>query len=176
MKTAAPAFSHPVAVATLHGENHLKFTLDAAIRAALARELGLHAIEGLRTHLHVVQGSNGLVTIEGTLDAEFQAICVVSLEPFPQEIHEAVSLRLAPPDLIARMIKRAEADGVEDFEPPDTIIDGTIDFGQVVTEFLALSLDPYPRKPGAAFSAEAYVEPTPSPFDALRALKPKAGE
>jgi hypothetical protein len=62
-----------------------------------------------------------------------------------------------------------EEEGDED--PPDPIIDGRIDLGALAAEFLALGLDPYPRKPGAAFEG---AEPEPerdSPFAALARLR-----
>ena len=39
----------------------------------------------------------------------------------------------------------------EDADIPDPIVGGRIDFGVLTAEFLALGLDPYPRKPGMAF-------------------------
>ncbi len=37
-------------------------------------------------------------------------------------------------------------------DPPDPIVNGRIDLGQLAAEFLALGLDPYPRKPGVEFA------------------------
>ena len=37
-------------------------------------------------------------------------------------------------------------------DAPDPIVDGKIDLGALAAEFLALGLDPYPRKPGVAFA------------------------
>ena len=52
------------------------------------------------------------------------------------------------------------------------IEDGKIDLGQYAVEQLALSLDPFPRKPGAEFVQPE--EPAEiSPFAALKALKPQ---
>ena len=74
------------------------------------------------------------------------------------------------------MTKRAEENEDEDFEPPDVIENGAIDFGALTTEFLALSLDPYPKKSGAAFKGAGDPPPARiSPFDALKVLK-KEGE
>jgi len=170
-KNTGPAWSHPVAVATLHGENHLRLVPDEPTRKAIARALGLHAVDRLEARLAVSHAQNGLVGIEGELEADVQPICVVTLDPFPQSIREPVSLRLAPAELVERMTKRAEEDENEDFEPPDMIENGTIDFGTLVVEFLALALDPYPRKPGAEFAGGDPAEPKPSPFEALKALK-----
>lgn len=173
MKSPEPPFSNSVPVATLHGETHLVLQPDSIQRERVAGALGLHRVDKLVARLAISQAANGLVSIEGTLNASVQPICVVSLEPFDQAIDEPVTLRLAPPDLIARMTKRAEDDGVEDFEPPDEIADGVIDFGALVTEFLMLALDPYPRKPGAEFPGLAEdIEPV-SPFEALKTLKLK---
>ncbi len=170
-KAAAPAYSHPVAVATLHGENHLRLVPDEAARKAIARALGLHAVDRLEARLAISHAQSGLVSVEGELEADVQPICVVSLDPFPQEVREPVNLKLAPPELVERMVKRAEEDENEDFEPPDTIENGVIDFGALAVEFLALALDPYPRKPGAEFKGGDPLEPKPSPFEALKALK-----
>lgn len=170
-KTLVPAYSHPVAVATLHGENHLRLVPDEAARGRIARALGLHAVDRLEARFTVSHAQNGFVSVEGELEADVQPICVVTLDPFPEAIHEPVSLRLAPPELVERMTKRAEEEENEDFEPPDTIENGTIDFGALVVEFLALALDPYPRKPGAEFRGDDRLEPKPSPFEALKALK-----
>ena len=38
-----------------------------------------------------------------------------------------------------------------DEDEPDPIIGGKIDLGALAAEFFALGLDPWPRKPGAAF-------------------------
>ena len=49
-------------------------------------------------------------------------------------------------------------------EPPEPIVDGTIDLGGVTLEFLALALDPYPRKPGVEFTEPAPETPAGVPF------------
>ena len=57
-----------------------------------------------------------------------------------------------------------------DEDGADLIEDGKIDLGQYAVEQLVLSLDPFPRKPGAAFVQPQ--EPNEiSPFAALKALK-----
>jgi Large ribosomal RNA subunit accumulation protein YceD len=164
-------FSHPVPVATLHGETFLTLSPDTAARVRIAQDLGLDGIDALSAQMKVTHANNGLITIEGQLEARVHPVCVVSLEPFDRTISEPVIVRFAPAGLIEKMTKRAEENGDEDFEPPDEIIEGIIDFGTVVTEFLALSLDPYPRKPDAVFRGGDPVEPKISPFDALKALK-----
>ena len=58
----------------------------------------------------------------------------------------------------------------------DPAVDGKIDLGEVLTEQLALSLEPYPRAPGASFAAinpgdEGEPPPATGPFAALAKLK-----
>lgn len=175
MKNHDIPFSHPVPVATLHGETHLKLAPDEAARARIADELNLDGIGSLRAEFAVSHAASGLVSVEGKLEARVRPVCVVSLEPFDQAVSETVMVRFAPPGLIEKMTKRAEENEDEGFEPPDEIVDGAIDFGALVTEFLALSLDPYPRKPEAVFKGGDPEEPRVSPFEALKALRPKEG-
>ena len=59
-----------------------------------------------------------------------------------------------------------------DDDEPDPIVDGKIDLGALAAEFLALGLDPYPRKPGAEFAAPVAEEDDDSPFAPLDHFKP----
>ena len=56
-------------------------------------------------------------------------------------------------------------------EPPDEIVNGQIDLGALTAEFLALGLDPYPRKPGVDFNYRDPADEKDSPFAALSKLK-----
>jgi hypothetical protein len=58
-------------------------------------------------------------------------------------------------------------------DPPDPIVNGRIDLGALASEFLALGLDPYPRKPGVEFKSltEDADDARPSPFAVLGKLK-----
>ncbi|MFN3482347.1 YceD family protein [Rhabdaerophilum calidifontis] len=168
---AAPPFSHPLAVATLPASLELTLRPDAEARARIARSLGLFALDDLAAAFRIEAKESGLVTVEGRIAARFQPFCVVTLDPFPDAIDEPVAIRFAPEALVAKMTARAEADAIEDFEPPDVIENGVIDLGAVAVEFLALALDPYPRKPGAEFQGLSEGAGHVSPFEALKVLK-----
>jgi hypothetical protein len=57
-------------------------------------------------------------------------------------------------------------------EPPESVMNGTIDLGALATEFLILGIDPYPRKEGVAFEAPVAGDDSAAhPFAALAALK-----
>jgi len=172
MKKQKPLpFSHPLDMGLVHSVTHVRLVPDEATRKAIARDYGLHAVDAFEALLEVNPLANGVFRITGDVKAKVQPLCVVTLDPFDQVIDEAVAADFAPDDVIARLTKRAEENEVEDFEPPDPILDGGIDLGQVACEFLALALDPYPKKPGAVFEGLGAEEPSLSPFAALKGLK-----
>jgi uncharacterized metal-binding protein YceD (DUF177 family) len=117
-------------------------------------------------------GAGGAV-VTGELDAMVKQNSVVSLEPFDNKVHEEIAVRFAPagaaPKNSDRDIEFDEAD------PSDAIKDGVINLGAVVSEFLVLGIDPYPRKPGEVFTPPQPVdgEKRDTPFAALAKLKKK---
>lgn len=164
-------FSHPLQVATMHGATHVKLRPGEAERAAIAKLAGLHMVDRFEAELDVEVKGSGIVTVQGTLKADVQPICVVSLEPFTQQVEEEIDTRFADETLIEKLTKRAEEEENEDFEPPEMLDAGMIDLGMLATEYLIVALDPYPRKPGAEFAGYGQPEEKKSPFDALKALK-----
>jgi hypothetical protein len=55
-------------------------------------------------------------------------------------------------------------------DPPDEMVNERLPLGAYVVEDVSLAVDPFPRKPGAAFEApDAASEP--SPFAVLSQLK-----
>jgi uncharacterized metal-binding protein YceD (DUF177 family) len=140
-------------------------------RAALAVEFGLVGIDKLVGRYDVVRKGR-YVEVTGEVDATIEQTCVVTLEPFVSNVKERVDLRYTEP----RFIAEADADGEEpevDLDAPDPIENGRIDLGVLTAEYLSLGLDPYPRKPGAAFTPLLESEPEPSPFAKLASLKSK---
>lgn len=144
---------------------------DEAARASLARRAGVPSVVALRSLLKVSPEGRG-VRVHGTLKATVNQICVVSLEPFENEVETEIDLRFEPESSATRAPLSEEVGGED---PPEPLIDGKLDLAEVVAEFLTLSIDPYPRRPGVVFSApaeSAVDEREPSPFAALAKLKP----
>lgn len=114
--------------------------------------------------------------VSGILRALVTQTCVVSLEPFETFVSAPIDVEFAPSRQPAgepasrnlRTCSTATCAGLED--PPDATIDGQIDLGALAAEFLALNLDPYPRKPGATFKDTNFdgEAATDSPFAVLR--------
>jgi uncharacterized metal-binding protein YceD (DUF177 family) len=189
-----PPFSRPFSVDELlrRPDEPLTLTAEPDELTALAREDGVTSIESLKAVLKIAkQGKD--IRVTGEVRASVTQECVVTLEPFTSEIVEEVDVRFAfpagpPPSQPrdgARLSRRRAQDLMEhrpapapviatheEDDPPDTIIDGKIDLGALAAEFMALGLDPYPRKPGVAFAEivdDEVIEE--SPFAQLAGLK-----
>lgn len=133
---------------------------------ALAQDFGLPAIHELSGDFKLTGSAKG-INVKGRVKATVTQICVVSLDPFDSTVEEEVEVDFAessgmPPEPPTEM---------HEYEPPDEIVDGQIDLGALTAEFLALGLDPYPRKPGVDFSYKDPADQEDSPFAALGKLK-----
>ncbi|WP_372422151.1 YceD family protein [Salinarimonas chemoclinalis] len=139
-------------------------------RTALARDFGLPGIASLVGEFRV-SGDARRAGVTGVVRGRVTRTCVVTLEPFEAQITEEVDVDFAP----ASEPASEEEAALRAIDPPDEIVDGRIDLGALTAEFLALGLDPYPRKPDAAF--EPVIEDADvSPFAGLKSMKgPKGG-
>jgi hypothetical protein len=160
--------SRPVSVEHLP-EGGVEVVVEASPeeRAALARDFKLPAIHALEGRFRLT-GTPRRVHVAGVVKARVEQVCVVTLDPFEDSIEEEVEVDFAG----GRAGASPGAGESAGFEPPDEIAGGHIDLGALTAEFLALGLDPYPRKPGADFSYEGQGEGPASPFAALKSLKP----
>lgn len=172
--------SHPVRVEDikLRG-SHIIVRAQPADLPAIAAHLGLASLETLEAR-YVASRSGDTVKLEGTIVARLHQSCIVTLEAFPVELEVPVRLDFAPEEESRIAARRAEDDDhgkidvevmLNEADPPEPIVDGIIDLGTVTLEFLALGLDPYPRKPGVSFEAAPADAGVESPFAALAKLK-----
>ncbi|PVB63287.1 DUF177 domain-containing protein [Labrenzia sp. 011] len=155
---------------------------DAAGLKAIAGAFDLEAVRSLKARFTLKPYRKAGLRVVGPVNASITQICVVSLEPFESALELEVDRTFEPHSSKPRKIRDLNADGeieidLETLDPPDVIIDGVLDLGAVICEELALSLDPFPRKPGVAFDGgdtgadDGEEEKEPSPFAALQALK-----
>jgi uncharacterized metal-binding protein YceD (DUF177 family) len=166
--TAAPAWSVPIHVDEVP-ESGRRYALaaDAPARQALARQIGVDGIADLKTDFDVTRHGKAGLRVAGTVSAKVQQTCVVTLEPLENEVAEALDVVFVPdPPEDTGGVTLVDAS-----DPPESMVNGRIDLGALAGEFLALSVDPYPRKPDAAFTAAADEKPGEHPFAALAALK-----
>lgn len=130
--------------------------------ARIAAFNDLVELKSLSAALHLVPRAKGRVAVTGRLNASLIQSCVVTLEPISADIDAPVEAVFAPGQGSAESAKAIDVDE----DPPEPIINGMADVGALVSEFLTLSLDPYPRKQGAAFTV-VEDEAKNSPFAPL---------
>jgi uncharacterized metal-binding protein YceD (DUF177 family) len=167
-------WSHEIEIDSVPPEGRsFELVPDEATRKRLAEAADVVSVPSLRVLLEVRPVGSDAAEVVGKLEGIVRQTCVVSLEEFDNPITEniAVDFAVAPES-------EASSDDEEEIEDlPDPIVDGKIDLGALATEFLILAIDPYPRKPGVAFTPpvveEAAPEPKRSPFEQLSGLKDK---
>jgi Large ribosomal RNA subunit accumulation protein YceD len=178
--TEAGPFSRAVRIDALPREGQM-VTIKAtpAEREALASFYELPAIAALTATLRLEPWGRGGARVTGAVHGALTQICVVSLEPFPARVDEAVDVRFAPrtaTDSRPLPGKETLTFSLADEDEPDPVIDGKIDLGALAAEFFALGLDPYPRKPGATFDPPDESSDGDSPFAALRRAGPSRSD
>ncbi|WP_296814929.1 DUF177 domain-containing protein [Brevundimonas sp.] len=146
---------------------------DAGARERVAEALDLASLDDLTAEVSVKPSGAGWV-LEGRVRSTLAQTCGVTLEPLPVEVDERFSVDLVEATEANPVPRVIEADA-DTPDGPDYIEDGAIDLGAYVVEHLALSLEPYPRKPGAEFEPPQ-TDAEPSPFAVLAQLKAKDQE
>ena len=154
---------------------HLDLVAGEHVRVGLAALAGVTDMPRLEAVLDVVRHGNGL-RATGRVSATVGQTCVVTLEPVENEVDEPIDVIFAPAarDFAAEELAGedlAAALELDAEEPPETLTDGVADLGAIAAEFLLLGIDPYPRKPGAAFNPPAQEGGAVSPFESLAKLK-----
>lgn len=144
-----------------------------AERAAVARRLGIPAVDRLVAELAVKSLGDRLLRVEGRWEAAVQQACVVTLEPVAAQLEGWLEASYEVSEGTGgrggEVVVDPEAADPAEMLPPEGI-----DLGELVVQELAVGLDPYPRAPGAEVPAEfrpQEVEETRNPFAALKALK-----
>lgn len=175
-------FSHKVHADRLGDqEKTIVIEPDRAALERIAKAYGCLKIDKLRADLTLKPWRKAGVRVTGEISALLEQECVVTLEPFEQQLRETVDRTYEPVSSRPRRARDLNEEGeieidLETLDPPDVMIDGVIDLGALICEQLALVIDPFPRKPGVEFVPETVEEAEepeerPSPFAALAKLK-----
>lgn len=171
-------FSYPIIVDDIPIDGlDVRIAADEATLKALAKADDLPNIASLEAIFHLSPKLGQRINVSGEMRATVTQICVVTLEPFDSDIVEPIDVDFAPQEMLQD--DASEPPGEEALltpDPPDPIVDGKIDLGALASEFLALGLDPYPRKPGVNFEAPAaeLEAGKESPFSVLNKLKERS--
>lgn len=179
MTDKADPWRVPVTVAQIPETGlHRDIEAEPAIRGALAGVAGLREILSTTASFDLTPKTGGRVHVGGHVRARIGQTCVVTLDPIENDIDEEIDLVFAPPEQIpqlADLVDEAAESDEEIPDPPEPIVNGIIDIGRLATDALLLSIDPYPRKPGAVFEPPIIADdPEDHPFAALKALQLQA--
>jgi len=175
---AAPEFSRTIPAAALSAGAPLEGAAKAQECAALAARYSVPAVRALRYAATAAPWGPGGWRVKGVVTAALTQVCVVTLEPVDTNFAEPFERFFAPK---ARL---DEAAGLLDPEGEETVeaLGEAIDLGEIAAEAAALAIDPYPRKPEAAFDGVLTGPPgvapltdeAARPFAGLATLKGKA--
>jgi uncharacterized metal-binding protein YceD (DUF177 family) len=137
-------FRRPVGLDELE-DGEIRRTIEAGEqeREALARRFDLVAVDALSASVRLRRITGGpLVRVDGRLAADVVQRCVVTLASLPVHIEEDFVETFGPGGYRA-------PDVAGDTDAPEVFDDSGIDLGELAAQLLSLSLDPYPRAPGA---------------------------
>lgn len=175
--TAAPEFSRPLSIEGIIPDKTRMESIEATPEecAAIARRFDLQSLSGLKANLKILRVSEGNITrVEGDIEAEVVQTCVVSLQGVPAEIKTHFDTYFTE-DGKEGLEGEELLDIDSDEEFPDLVIhNGLLDLGELVAQYLALDLDPYPRAPGVSLAAqmsEVGGDTKNRPFQVLKNLK-----
>jgi hypothetical protein len=146
--------------------------------ASIARALDLAACASLTADYTVAPAIDGRYRLSGTLRAEIEQTCVVTLEPISSTIEERFDVTFWPEE---DMPAPQGGEVAMDEEPdPEPMAAGQITVGRVVFECLAAAIDPFPRRPGATLDwrsptpEDATADPAANPFAVLANIKTRS--
>lgn len=178
-----PPFSYLVKVGHISANAvTVQVEADEREREALAKLWQVVSVGSLKAELQIARWKKDGVRLKGRVKAQIVQACVVSLEPVEAEIDEMLEQIFVPEgSKLARLMTGDTAEMVLDPDGPDlpeTFVGDTIDAGDVVAEFAALAINPYPRKAGHEFTDHIEADETPNggkpnPFAVLKDWKTK---
>ena len=160
---------------------------------AIADRIGVVKTTSVEATIHLQPQNGGhILYISGHFKADVVQECVTTLEPITSHIESDFEAWYADHDKalpfsrVKHQIKITEEGEeiqmLEEKDDPEPLIDGQVDLGEVVIQFLSLAIDPYPRKADAPIIENVTLAPEeskatttlrPNPFSALKNWRPQ---
>lgn len=179
--------SHSVNVLTLPTRGlDVEIKPDVGALVALAALNGLVRIEDFAATVALKRWHKDGIRATGHIQASLVQSCGVSLQDVSQHLETDIDTVLLPDtSKLAKRIEDGQADEIlidpEGDDAPDLFELPWLDVGDIVQEFFALAIDPFPRAPGAEAAALSTAKDTsddgddekPNPFAKLASLKDK---
>ncbi len=167
----------------------LEISAPKEARSALCKRLNLYAVNELKASIRLQRDSiSKVIHVKGTLFADVLQKCIITTEPVKEIVDEKFEAWFADSNNAVSFVKakrermsKKERDNLpmmEEKDDPEEITDGKIDLGELVVQYLSLSLSPYPRLKGAKYQGgdAQLLDEAPSgtydnPFAALKEWK-----
>jgi hypothetical protein len=170
-----PPFTHFFDLASLaEAEKSIELHPSQSERAAIATWTGVDSIDAFEATVRLRRSGVDHYIYDGAFAADITQSCVVTLAPVRShlggEVKRLFRVAIAP----RRHGSGAMTFNVEDAsDDEETLTESAIDLARPVLEEFVLTIDPYPRVPGATFESPADAELPPTPFAMLERLKTK---
>lgn len=165
-----PEFSKIFAL-SLANDHAETVTLDAGedARLDLALRFDVRAIASFSATLNVAPHAQGF-SVTGAVNAEIVQACVITGDHVPAKLEAPINVLLWTQDVDGDLEMLEEAYGVDNIEQIDS---EDYDLGEMCAQYLALAIEPFPRKEGASLDA-ILPQRRSNPFSVLAQLKDKA--
>ena len=184
-------WSHFINVNNLSGdETELTISPDADALKRLAGRLGVKSVDAIEATIKIARRFGEVsYHVTGTTKATLTQDCVVTLEPIKTTINDEFESFFADPDAAISIAKarqeklsekgHGEFPLLDEKEDPEPLVQDKIDLGELVTQYLSLSINPYPHAEGVDFENamdpkdDEIDEAVQNPFAALKDWKDK---
>ena len=138
-------FSRPLSIEDIDFEK-AEFVVEPTAEEceALSERLDVINIANLVGAVSFSRRGNDGLQARISLTAEVTQTCGITLDPVDERIDEQFDISFLPGDGFTgenSLDLDIAGDG-----PPEPIMDGVIDLGELISQLLAVSIDPYPRK------------------------------
>jgi uncharacterized metal-binding protein YceD (DUF177 family) len=145
-------------------------------------------ISSLEAKLKIVRENGRVLHITGRFTADIVQNCVVTLEPVKSHLEDDFESWFADPGQAVSFARarhekqklqgESERPMLEEYEDPEPVIDGRINIGEVVAQYLSLAIDPYPHAEGVerVGQDDEQKKEADNPFAKLKALRGDKGE
>ncbi len=153
MNTSHSEFSRLIRVEELSDESLEKdISPNETERKALADRFDLLSLDALSAHLELSgSGEKGDILLSASFSADVTQRCVVTLKPVKNHVEGHFSCHFT------ERFQESDEDileiDVDAEDPPEPILNGEFDVGEIVIEHFGLELDPFPRQLGIDFEA-----------------------
>lgn len=166
------------------------FSANNEEREALAKRYDVESVDALDVKAEVRRQSGFMIIVKGHYDAKLTQTCVVTLEPVQTQVSEDFEAFFTDRDDTVSFAKARhkhiqenqdpETSFLDENDDPEKVVNGKVDLGEAVAQYLSLDVPAYPHKEGVSFenvdeniqkSSKQDAPHRNNPFAALEALK-----